>query len=291
LYGERNSSFDDHPRDGVLMETLPVLMYHQIWPDGAYVPSDFVVAKSVFRHQMQYLAENGFTTPSAAELLERNGASAGKKRVLITFDDGYRNNAEQALPVLKEFGFRGVISLVGDRTLTTNLWDAHKGIPAGDLMSREEILAVDAEGVVEFASHSYGHKSLPGLNDEQLEEELVGSKLQLESLLGHPVTLFTYPYGDLNERVKQAVQRAGYRCAFAVHSGPMDFFGDLFEIRRVIIKNRDDEPYLFAKFSGLDRTVMWGKWFAKKLLGKHNTFQFEMSQHPPKNTNDQHSQS
>jgi peptidoglycan/xylan/chitin deacetylase (PgdA/CDA1 family) len=273
------------------METLPVLMYHQIWPDGTYEPSDFVVTRDIFQRQMQYLAENGFATPRVAEMLEGHGASSGKKRVLITFDDGYRNNAEHALPVLKEFGFRGVISLVGDRTLTTNSWDTHKGIPAGDLLSRQEILAVDAEGVIEFASHSHGHKSLPGLNDEQLEEELVGSKHHLESLLGHSIQYFTYPYGDVNARVKQAVQRAGYTCAFAVHSGPMDFFGDLFEIRRMIIRNRDDEPYLFAKFSGLDRTVMWGKWFAKRLLGRHNTYQSEMSQHPSKNANDQHSQS
>lgn len=271
------------------MDTLPVLMYHQIWPDGTYKASDFVVTKSVFRRQMQYLAENGFTTPSVAQLLARNAPATGKKRVLITFDDGYRNNAEHALPVLKEFGFRGVISLVGDESLTSNSWDAGKGIPAGDLMNHREILAVAAEGIIEFASHSYGHKSLPGLNDEQLDEELVGSRRRLESLLGHPVTFFTYPYGDVNERVKQAVQRAGYQCAFAVHSGPMDFFGDLFEIRRMIIKNRDDEPYLFAKFSGLDRTVMWGKWFTKKLLGKHNTYQFEMPLH--KSANDQNTSS
>jgi peptidoglycan/xylan/chitin deacetylase (PgdA/CDA1 family) len=262
------------------METLPVLMYHQIWPDGKFEPSDFVVTQSVFRHQMEYLAENGFVTPTVAELLDQHEEPTGKRRFLITFDDGYRNNAEYAIPVLKEFGFRGVISLVGDRTLKTNSWDNHKNIPLGELMSPEEIVALDADGVVEFASHSHRHKSLPQLNDRELEQELADSKSHLETLLHHPVAYFTYPYGDVDARVKDAVRKAGYRCAFAVHSGPMDFFKDLFEIRRMIVKNRDDEAYLFSKFSGLERTVMWGKWFAKKLIGKRNAFQGEMPNHP-----------
>ena len=157
------------------------------------------------------------------------------------------------------------------------------------MMTTKEILELDAGGIIEFASHSYGHKSLPALDDEELDYELVASRQQLESLLGHTIYFFTYPYGDLNERVKQAVRRAGYQCAFAVDSGPLDFFGDLFEIRRMIITNRDDESYIFSKLSGLDRTIRWGKWFTRKLLGKRNAFEFEISQRQ-KSANDRNTQ-
>ncbi len=255
-------------------------MYHQVCAEGTFVPSDFIVGKNVLRRQLQYLAKNGFYTPSVDELLKRNLSRAGKKPVLITFDDGYVNNYEHALPVLKEVGFRATISMVADPKLRSNVWDQKKGIAPADLMEPGQMREMHAEGI-EFASHSYSHPSMPSLSDKELEKELLQSKQRLEDIFQHNIRCFTYPYGDVDERVKRAVEITGYACAFATHSGPLDFYSDLFEIRRLLIKNRDDEPYLFSKFSGLDRTITWGKWYAKKLFGKHNKFQFELDDNSP----------
>jgi peptidoglycan/xylan/chitin deacetylase (PgdA/CDA1 family) len=258
------------------MEPVPVLMYHQICADGTFEASDFIVGRKTFRQQLQYLAESGFYTPSLSEVLSGQLAPKGKKPVILTFDDGYLNNYEHAFPELKDVGFRAVISIVADPNLRTNSWDAQKGIPSAELMHPDHLLELEAGGI-EFTSHSYTHKSMPSLYGHDLEKELVQSKRWIEDVLNHPIVGFTYPYGDVDERVKKAVRSAGYSLAFATHSGPLDIYSDLWEIRRMLIGNRDDEPYFFSKFSGLDRTVMWGKWFAKKLLGKHNKFQFELS--------------
>jgi peptidoglycan/xylan/chitin deacetylase (PgdA/CDA1 family) len=208
---------------------------------------------------------------------------AGKKPVLLTFDDGYLNNYQFAFPLLQEFGFSALIALVADPSIRTNSWDRGKGIPVSALMEPCHVREMAAQGI-EFGSHSYRHLSLPALDDAELEKELRRSKETIEQMLGQAVEALVYPYGDVDERVKQGVRAAGYQCAFATHSGPLWFHSDLFEIRRMLIQNNADPLYLHWLLSGGKKTIMWGTGLAKKILGKHNKFQGEMHQaeRPPR---------
>lgn len=254
--------------------TLPVLMYHQICSDTTKDVSEFIVLQQVFRQQMLYLYEHGYVTPSLTDAF--SDEPVGGKPVVITFDDGYMNNYQFAFPILQEFGFRAHISLIGDQSIRTNLWDREKGIPQAELMRVEHIEEMAANGM-EFGSHSHTHKSLPSLAQDELEEELAISKESVERIIGRPTEFIAYPYGDVDDRVKRAVRNAGYKFAFATHTGPLDFHADAYEIRRILVENRSDTRYLYSKFSGINKTYMWGKWFAKTLLGKRNKFQYELS--------------
>ena len=98
----------------------------------------------------------------------------------------------------------------------------------------------------------------------------------MEHIVGQRVIFFACPYGDVDERVKRAVNRVGYCCAFATHTGPLDFRTDLFEIRRVLVEKRADNLYLYTKFLGICKAHMWGKWFVKRMMGERNRFQNEL---------------
>jgi peptidoglycan/xylan/chitin deacetylase (PgdA/CDA1 family) len=260
---------------GDSMKAIPVLMYHQVCEDGTFEPSEFIVSASTFRRQLQYMADHGFTTPHIADILGRKNG-IGDKPVILTFDDGYLNNYQVAFPLLQQFGFSALISLVADPALRTNAWDASKGIPSAELMEPCHIREM-AEYGIEFASHTYRHRSLPHLSEEELTTELTKSKEVIEDILGKRVEALVYPYGDVDKRVKKAVRQTGYDCAFATHSGPLDFYSDLYEIRRMLIEDNADPVYMHWMLSGGKKAFMWGVGMTKKLFGKHNKFQSELT--------------
>jgi peptidoglycan/xylan/chitin deacetylase (PgdA/CDA1 family) len=224
---------------------------------------------------MEFLARHGFYTPPLAELL--NGTTVnhpkGKRPIIITFDDGYRDNYENAFPVLREFGFSAIVFLVSDFSRRTNWWDRPQWLGNTELLQPHQIQSMRDSGI-EFGEHSFSHRSLPGLNDHELDEELVKGRTALEAIVQDPLPVIAYPYGDVDERVKKAAKRAGYACGFAAHTGPLKFYSDLYEIRRIIMINRSDWAYLNFKFSGTDRFIRWGVWLVKNHVGRKNNYHY-----------------
>ena len=85
-------------------QSIPVLYYHSIaYEEG----NELRIPKEKFRQQMQYLKDNGYTTLSLDEFYNflTENTPIPNKSVIITFDDGYRNNYKNAFPILKELGF------------------------------------------------------------------------------------------------------------------------------------------------------------------------------------------
>jgi peptidoglycan/xylan/chitin deacetylase (PgdA/CDA1 family) len=257
------------------MRNLPVLMYHRICGGDEKAHSKYVVDVEVFRAQLRYFAEQGYYTPNLADVLANNGRSllSDKKPLLITFDDGYLDTYEYALPALREFGFIAVVFVVTDLARRTNWWDAPKHIAEARLMDPHHMHEMRKQGI-EFGAHGVNHRSLPLLSDEELEYELQQSKTEAETILGQPIQFFAYPYGEVDERVKVATIGAGYSCAFASNSGPLSFHTDLFEIRRVLIASNANPAYLYLKLSGVEKAFKWSEWVGKKVLGKQPAYIF-----------------
>lgn len=255
------------------MKNIPVLMYHRVSKDNDGRHSKYVVDTKVFREQLRYFAEQGYSTPKLVDVLGgTNGdATRPQKPLLITFDDGYLDTFENAFPALRDFGFTAVVFVVADFSRRTNWWDAPKHITEAPLMDPGHIIEMGKHGI-EFGSHGLSHRSLPLLSDDELEGELRNSKTKVEEILGQPVSYFAYPYGEVDERVKVATIGSGYDCAFASNSGPLNFHADLFEIRRVLIANHSNAPYLYVKLSGLEKAVKWGEWIGKKIIGKQPAY-------------------
>lgn len=217
------------------MKTVPILMYHNIGepPEGARLRGLYV-RTGAFARQMWLLKLLGYQGLSmSAAMPYLRGEKSGRVAV-ITFDDGYVDTLEQALPVLNTFGFSATCYVVSGRTGEHNDWDAAALNVRKELMSNEQVKAWQTAGM-EVGAHSRTHPRLTACTDAELQSELAGSKADLEALTGAPVTQFCYPYGDLDVRVADAVRQAGYSAATTTQRGRARTGDDPMRLRRILV--------------------------------------------------------
>jgi peptidoglycan/xylan/chitin deacetylase (PgdA/CDA1 family) len=170
---------------------------------------------------MRWLARHGYTPISVADWLAwlRDGKPLPERPVLLTFDDGYADITEHALPLLRTLGFTATVFVVTSQVGGTNWWDRAAGIAPQALMSAEEIRYWAAHGI-EFGSHSRTHADLRTLAGPELEAELRGSRDELAAIIGKPVLSFAYPFGYVNDAVCRAageVFDAAFTCEEALN--------------------------------------------------------------------------
>ena len=175
-----------------------ILCYHRVNDET----NDYVVVPVAnFRAQMQFLADEGYQAIGLSDLLDGEGCKENQgKSIVITFDDGFRDNFEYAFPILKEFGFSASIFCIGKRI--------------GDFsyLGKGDIQEMHRSGF-EFGSHTLSHPHLRDLKSSEKWEEISGSKKYLEDLLGLGINFFCYPYGEYDEEAVRFVERAGYEGA------------------------------------------------------------------------------
>lgn len=226
------------------MSTIPILMYHNLGvpPQGARL-RNLYVRVGAFARQMFLLKLLGYQGLSmSAAMPYLRGEKQGRVAV-ITFDDGYVDTLEQALPILQKNGFSATCYVISQRTGQYNDWDAAALNVRKSLMSDEQVQAWHVAGM-EVGAHSRTHPRLTGCTDAELQDEIAGCKSDLEALLGEPVTQFCYPYGDLDERVVAATRLAGYDAATTVQRGRARVGDDAMLLRRVLVSG-STMPHLF----------------------------------------------
>lgn len=215
---------------------IPILMYHQIGrpaPRGSPYRA-LTVHPADFRRQMVWMRRLGYSGLAVRDLVpylrgERQGKVFG-----ITFDDGYRNVYQNAMPVLDELRFTATNYFVARQLGGSNVWDAQKGIAPSALMSADEMRAWNLAGH-EVGCHTLDHVHLSELSPELAEYQIVQAKRELEEALGAPVTAFCYPYGNETPAIRAMVQRAGYCNATTTVRGLARRSDDLYGIPRVPI--------------------------------------------------------
>lgn len=237
-----------------------VLMYHRVVADGAWQPSPFVVRASTFRRQMSWLVEHGFWTPRLSDVLAAGGRAPCRRGrpVVLTFDDGYADNAVNAVPILRALGFTAAFFPVLDLRRRFNWWDEAPELRA-PLLSRAGLAELEDQGM-ELGSHTLTHPRLTRLAAPELADELRRSREVLATIAARPLPVLAYPYGDVDARVKRAARDAGYEAALAVYSGPLDMQADRFEIRRQRVGDGAGEGYLRLLLSGAEKLYAWSKW-------------------------------
>ncbi|MGL4976554.1 MAG: polysaccharide deacetylase family protein [Cetobacterium sp.] len=216
---------------------MPVIMYHRVIKDESEkgVHGTYVTVKQ-FEEQMKYLKNKGYETITFKDLLNnryKQRFDKDKKWIMLTFDDGYKDNYENAFPILKKYQFKGIIYILDG--IKYNKWDVDdRNNPEKEfsLMNVEELLEMQKYGI-EFGGHTSTHPKLAELSLENVKKEIILSKNNIENLIGKELLSFAYPYGNLNEDVKKVAQESGYQFAVATDSGSITFSDDLFEIRRV----------------------------------------------------------
>lgn len=194
---------------------VPVLMYHAF---GAEDEGDrYVVPRRALARQMRLLRLLRYRVVPFEQVAQalRDFDLPPARALAITIDDGYRDNLELAQPILARHGFAATIFLVSRRIGGNCDWTDEGALKGRPLLSAEEIGRLGSDGAL-FGAHTRNHCSLPDAGDEQVSDEIGGSREDLERTLGKPVHTFAYPYGRLDERAVAAVREAGYLGACTV---------------------------------------------------------------------------
>lgn len=227
---------------GEVSVRVPVLMYHQIRPVGKNFTRKeklFSVSPQSFGAQMQELVQKGYTAiaPDDLEAALRFGPGVlPSKPVLITFDDGYRNQFERAFPVLKRLGIKATFFIVSRA-------DIFKGF-----MSDAMVKELDRSSLITIASHTQHHPMLGKSGRVVREHEIRDSKSDLETLLGHPIKFFAYPYGSWSVEIAKEVEEAGYELGFGVRLGSLHTPSSKYQLRRIRVLDRESVAALGDRF-------------------------------------------
>lgn len=217
--------------------SLPVLMYHHIQDMNLAKEKNqasLTVETEVFRNQMKYLKDAGYKSAYASDLVnffDGNGV-VPQRSVLITFDDGYDDFATNAVPVLREFGFKTTIFI------PTGLID-NPGY-----LSWNTIADLAKAGDIVFANHTWSHRNV-GANKSDVEREIKTADLQLDERGLNSPKLFAYPYGLENDFAIQLLGSLGYKLAFTTRPGSTLCKKRSLELPRVRVGNTSLESYGF----------------------------------------------
>lgn len=183
---------------------------------------------------MAWLKQLGLRGVSLGEALSLRARGAAGRVVAITFDDGYLDNLREAAPILREFGFGATCYVVSGTLGTYNQWDADLLNARKPLMAADDLRAWLGEGL-ELGSHTRSHPHLDAIDAAQAEDEIAGSRADLERITGARIEHFCYPYGCYNDQIVKAVAAAGYRSAVTTERGRVTPDDDAYRLPRISI--------------------------------------------------------
>jgi peptidoglycan/xylan/chitin deacetylase (PgdA/CDA1 family) len=201
--------------DAAIRRDLPVLTYHSIDNSGSPVS----IAPREFRRHMDALAAAGWRTIDVDTFLRgRRDGGWPARTFVLTFDDGYRNLLDEALPVMAACGFTGVVFAATDRVGGTMIGpDEPSWTPASPLLDWDGLRAMAAAGW-SIASHAVTHRRLPSLAPAEVARELAESRARIEHEIGAAARALAYPYGDASPDVERLAGER-YDAAFGTTLG------------------------------------------------------------------------
>ncbi len=234
------------------------LCYHSVASEG---PRYLTITAELFERQLALLRRRGLRSGDLSTLPDLAAGRACGRSVYLTFDDGFRDNHETAMPLLREYGF-GAFVFVLPPLLDAGAafeWPEMRedlGRFPGTMRSVTwSMLEQMKEGGFEVGSHTLSHPHLPRLGGEQLRQELWESRVAIKERLGSCDTL-AYPFGEWSEPVAAAAADCGYRFAFTLPtvSGQRD--ATALSIPRVNVDYRDEERRFGLKLSRSGRRLL-----------------------------------
>jgi len=234
---------------------VPILLYHSIAARPSALIRPFSVTPDVFGRHLDCILELGFSALTVSDLVAAmNGSGALPERpIVITFDDGFVDFDEHALPALRRR------RLVSTLYVTTGFLEGRRDRPPvrgfGDRMLAWSQLGPLREQGVELGAHSHTHPHLDTLGRRQVRDELTRSKALLEHELGTEVPSFAYPNGYSSPMVRRLVREAGYTSACSVKEGLATTRHEVFSLPRLMVRAETSPTELRNWITGVNRPV------------------------------------
>jgi len=229
---------------------LRILMYHSVggkaYGDSAGLNS---ISVDLFRQHISVLK-----ALRVESLLPLSIPGEGVA-VSITFDDGYADNLHVAAPLLVEEGLPFTVFVATDFV---------KNGFAG-FLTPEALRELAGYPGVTIGSHGQSHSALTQCIEQELYEELYGSKCYLEDLIGTEVCSVSYPYGLADRRVRDSAQRVGYTVGACSRFDINRMNRDAMMLNRSVILHKDTAHVLSQKLRG---DWDWYRWRSPDPLSK-----------------------
>jgi len=206
---------------------VPILMYHYLSapPPGAdAVRRGLSVSPEQFEQHLRYLREAGYETISLHDLALalQIGHPLPEHPIVLTFDDGYRDNYERAFPLLRAYGYTATFFLI-----TGFIDDGNEAYVTWD-----QVVEMHEAGM-EIEAHGHTHPDLRGRDVDYLVWQVLGAKEAIEARTGEPVRFFCYPSGKYDDLVIRVLHSAHYWGAVTVSPGVEHASDGMFELSRV----------------------------------------------------------
>ena len=243
---------------------IPIVMYHSILREPKKF-GDYIVTPQQLESDLKYLKEKGYTTVTMAEVIAyvKEGAELPEKPVVLTFDDGYYNNYVYAYPLLRKYGMKGVLSIVGDYTdKDTELQENNANY---SYVTWEQVREMSESGVIEIQNHTYRIHNLQGDRTgchrkkgesedayrQALLSDIVPLQEKIKEYTGKTPDTFTYPFGSVSTESYPVVQEMGFSASLSCERGvSVVTKGDadcLYMLRRNLRTHADSTEGFFRK--------------------------------------------
>jgi len=209
--------------------SLPVLMYHHVEPEEnakANKRTGLSVPPEMFRSQMEYLNSKGYTSITPADLANffDNGTALPKKPILITFDDGYVDNGDEAFPIMRSLGIKGTIYIA------TGLMENF------NYLTWAKIDEMRSSGLMNFGNHTWSHKNVGG-SQESMTKEITTADTQLADHGINGSKTFVYPFGVYSKFAENLLRDMDYKTAFTTVNGRIMCKKQRFSLPRIRVGN------------------------------------------------------
>lgn len=231
------------------MQPIPILLYHSVSASPSAAIAPFSVSPDVFSSHLDAIVESHRTPLTVSEYAAGLGTGTLPDRpVVITFDDGYSDFHEHALPALARRGLPSTLYVT-----TGFLEGGTPQVPARppDPMLHWSQLAELVAAGTEIGAHGHRHFQLDTLSVPGARDEITRCKVLLEDAIGAEVQTFAYPHGYSSPTVRSLTRSAGYRSAAGVKNAFSRADDDLFSLARLTVGKTTDEATLRDWLAGV----------------------------------------
>ncbi|HEY6757870.1 MAG TPA: polysaccharide deacetylase family protein [Baekduia sp.] len=204
-----------------MSDVIPVLLYHSVNDHAERRDRPYSVSRACFAEHAEAVSASGRVAVRVSELAAalRSERPLPERPVAVTFDDGFADNYHAVAALLRH-------------DLSSTVYVTTGAVGTRDRLSAADVAELARSPHVEVGAHGVRHRYLDELDDQELTEEVRGSKAALEDLTQAGVASFAYPHGAYDIRAREAVIRAGYSSAAAVKNAVSHAGDDPFAIAR-----------------------------------------------------------
>jgi peptidoglycan/xylan/chitin deacetylase (PgdA/CDA1 family) len=219
---------------------VPVLLYHEI--THRLKKGDYSLNPANFASQMEWLYSEGYKTLFITEI-DKLSMSDTDKYVIITFDGGSLTFMDYAFPILKEYGFKVTMNIVGAWT------DSGR-----KSLSWDECRYLKGSGIVDFGCHSFDFHNYPDSylkgRDEEIDQDMKRFQEVIKRELGVTAEVLSFPFGKYNEKTIKIAQKNGFKYLLTFNRSFLDDKTAMYEIPRINIGKKEEDIITFRQILG-----------------------------------------